>query len=76
MDVIFMPNNLICHRILCVNILSMIMKYHTGNVYYNDVLTVCVSIFLTKRQIISIQTQNPQLYFTIIKSLRVVMLMV
>ena len=42
----------------------MIMHCNTGNMYFNAVLTVHVSIFLTKKQIISIQTQHPQYGFT------------
>ena len=76
MDVIFIPNHLIWKRLQCVHIFSMIMHFHTGNVYLDAVLTVHVSIFLTKKQIISFQTQQPQLGFTFITSLRVVMIMV
>ena len=76
MGVIFMPNNLIWLRLQCVHILSMIIHYHTGNVYCGAVLNVHVSIFLTKKQIISVQKQQPQLGFTFITSFDVVMLMV
>ena len=76
MGVIFMPNNLIWQTLKYVHIHSHIMHNHTGNVYYDAVMTVHVSIFLTKKQIISIHTQHPQLGFTFITSLRVVLLMV
>ena len=76
MDVIFMPKHLICKRLLCAHIFSMIMHFHTGNVYCGAVPNIHVSIFLTKKQIIRIQTQHPQYGFTFITSLDVVLLMV
>ena len=60
----------------CVHILGLIVHCHTGNVSCGAVLTVHVSIFLTNKQIISIQTQHPQYGFTFIISLCVVLLMV
>ena len=45
--------------------------------FYCDVMmTIHVSIFLTKKQIISIQKQHPQFGFAFIASLHVVVLMV
>ena len=76
MGIIFMPNQMIWHKLQCVHILSLIMQFHTGNVYCGAVLTVHVSILLTNKQIIIIQTQHPQYCFTFITSLHVVMLTV
>ena len=75
MDAIVMPNHMIWQRLQCVHILSLIMHCHTGNLYFDAVLTVHVSIFLTKKHIIGIQTQPPQCGFTFITPLRVVLLM-
>ena len=36
------------------------MHIHTGTMYCDAVLTAHVSIFLTKKNIISIQTEHPQ----------------
>ena len=76
MDVIFMSKHLIWKSLECVNIFSLTMQFHTGNVYCDAVLTFHVSIFLSKKHIISIQTQHPQLGFTFITSFPVVFLMV
>ena len=76
MDVIFMPKHLIWRRIQGVYIPSLIMHSHTGNVYCGVVLTVNISIFLTKKQITSFKKQHPQFGFTFITSLHVVLLMV
>ena len=74
--VIFMPKHLIWKMQQCAHILSMIMYFHTGNVYYSDVPTVHVSIFLTKKQMKSTKKQLPQYGFTFITSLDFVLLMV
>ena len=76
MGVIFIPKHMLRKRLKCVHILSLIIHYHTRNVYCGDVLTVHVSVFLTKNQIISIKKQHPQLGFTFITALHVVVLMV
>ena len=76
MDVIFRPKIMIWNNLQCVHILSLIMHCHTGNLYCDGVLTVHVSIFLTKKQIIIIQIQHPKLGFTFITSLHVLLLMV
>ena len=76
MDIIFMQMHLIWQRQKCVHILSIIMHWHTVNVYRDDVLTVHVSICLTKKQIISIHTQHPQYCFTFITPLRFVLTLV
>ena len=52
------------------------MNFHTKNVYLGVVVTVHVSILLTKKQIKMMKKQHPQLGFTIITSLHVVMIMV
>ena len=75
MDIIFMPKHLMWKRLQCVHILSLILNCHTDNVYFNAVLTVHVSILLTKKHIISIQTQHPQYGFMFIASLRIVLRM-
>ena len=66
MHVIFMPKYLIWQRLQCAHILNIIMHFQTVNLYCVDVPTVRVSIFLTKKQIISIQTQHHQLSLTFI----------
>ena len=64
MDVIFMPNHQIWKMLQCAHILSLIMHFYTGNVYCGAVLTVLVSIFLTKKQLKNMKKQHPQLGFT------------
>ena len=76
MDVIFIPNGMKCNKLQCVHILGLIMHYQTENVYCGVVLTFHISIFLTKKQIISIHTQHPQYGFTFITSYHVVLIMV
>ena len=49
MGVIFMPMHLIWQRLQWAHILSMIMQFHTGNVYCGAMLNFHVSIFLTKK---------------------------
>ena len=71
-----MPNHPIWQRLQCVHIFSLIMYCHNGNFYCDYVLTVHVSVLLTKKQIIIIQTQHPQYGFKFIISLCVVLLMV
>ena len=75
MGVIFMPKHLIWQMRQCALILIRIMHFHTGNVYYGDVPTVHVSIFLTKKHIKNMKKQHPQLVFTVITALDVVLLM-
>ena len=55
---------------------DFILHFHTGNVYCGAVPNFHVSILLTKKQIISVQKQHPQLGFTFITSLGVVLIMV
>ena len=76
MGVIFMPKHQIRQILQCAHILSLIMHFHTGNVYFDAVLTVHVSIFLTKKQLKNMKKQHPQLGFTFTTSLDVVLLMV
>ena len=52
------------------------MHFHTGNFCFRAVPNVYVSIFLTKKQIKKMKKQYPQLGFTFIRSLDVVLLMV
>ena len=59
-----MPKNLIWKRLQCAHILSLIMNFHTRIVHCGAIPNVHVSIFLTKKQIISIQKQHPQYGFT------------
>ena len=51
MGVIFIPNHLIWQNLQCAHIHSMIMHFHTEEVYCGDVPTFHLSIFLTKKQI-------------------------
>ena len=51
MGVIFMPKHLMWQRLQCAHILSLIIHFHTGRVYYGVVMNVHTSIFLTKKQI-------------------------
>ena len=76
MGVIFMPKHLILQMQQYAYILSLIMNFHTGNVYCDDVLIVLVFIFLTKKQLKNTRKQHPQLGFTFTISLDVVLLMV
>ena len=45
-----MPKHQIWQMLQCAHILSQIMHFHTENLYCDAVLTVLVSIFLTKKQ--------------------------
>ena len=71
-----MPKHQIWKILQCAHILSLIMYFHTGNVYYGAVPTVLVSIFLTKKKLKTMKKQHPQLGFTFTTSLDVVLLMV
>ena len=71
-----MPIHLIWKMLQCAHILSLIMHFQTGNVYCGVVPTVHISIFLTKKQIKNMKKQHPQLGFTFITSLDVVLPMV
>ena len=76
MGVIFMTKHMIWKRLQYAHILILIMHFHTGNVYCGAVPNGHVSIFITKKHIIIIQKRHPQLGFTIITSLDVVLCMV
>ena len=76
MGVIFMPKHLIWQRLQIAHILSLIIHFHTVNLYCGVVPNVHVSILLTKKQIKNINKQHPQLGFTFITSLDVVLPMV
>ena len=71
-----MPKHQIWQMLQCAHILSLIILFHTGNVYCGDVPTFHVSIFLTKKQLKNMKKQHPQLGFTFTTSLEVVVLMV
>ena len=71
-----MPKHLIWQMQQCALILILIMHFHTGNVYYGDVPTVHVLIFLTKKQIKIMKKQHPQLGFTFITSFYGALIMV
>ena len=75
MGVIFMPKHLIWQMQQCALILILIMHFHAGNVYYGAVPTVHVLISLTNKKI-KMNIKHPQLGFTFITSLDVVLLMV
>ena len=76
MGVIFMPNRLIWQMRQCELIIILIMHCHIGNVYYSDVTTFHVLIFLTKKRTKNMKKQHPQLGFSFITSLEFVLLMV
>ena len=76
MGVIFMPKHMIGKMVQCAYILSLIMYFHTGNVYCGAVMTVLVLIFLTKKQLKNMTKQHPQFGFTFTPPLDGVMLMV
>ena len=71
-----MPKHQIWQMLQCAHILSLSMHFHIGNVYCDDVLTVLVPIFQTKKQLKNMKKQQPQLGFTFITSLDVVLFMV
>ena len=58
MGFIFMPKYLIWKMRKCALILTVIMHYHTGNVYYDAVPTVNVSILLTMKKNMKNNTLN------------------
>ena len=58
MEVIFMPKHQIWQMLQCAHILSLSMHFHTGNVFCGAVLTVLVSILLTKKQLKNITKQT------------------
>ena len=64
MGVIFMTNNPIWQSKQCVHIHSMIMHYHTGNLYCDVFPNAQMLIFLTKKQMINIPTLDLQFDFT------------
>ena len=76
MEVIFMPQHQIWKMLQCAHILSLIMHFHTVNMYCGAVLNFHTSIFLIKKQIKNMKKQHSQLGFTFITSLYVVLLMV
>ena len=65
-----MPKHLIWKMLQCAHILSLSMHFHTGNVYCDAVLTVLVSIFLTKKKQKNMTKQHLQLGFTFIQRLK------
>ena len=76
MVVIFMTKHLIWKMLQCVHIHSLIMHFHTVNVYCIFLSTVHVSILLTKKHIKNMKKQHPQLGFIFITSFDVVLIMV
>ena len=76
MEVIFMPKHQVWQMLQCAHILSLIMHFHTGKVYFGALMTVLVSIFLNKKQLKIMKKLHPQLGFTFITLLDVVLLMV
>ena len=75
MGVISMSKHLIWQMQQCAHILILIIHFHTGNVYCSSVPTVLVLIFITNKKILKNRKQHPQLGFTLITSLDVVLLM-
>ena len=76
MGVIFTPKHMLRQRLQYAHTLILIMHFHTGNIYCGVVLTVHISILLTKKKIENIKKQHPKLGFTFITLLDVVMIMV
>ena len=76
MGVISMPKNLIWQSLQCANIHSLIIHFHTGNVYCGAAPIFHVSFLLTKKTDKHMKKQHPQLDFTFITSLQVVLIMV
>ena len=76
MEVIFMPQHQIWKMRHGAHILNLSMHFHTGTVYCDAVLTVLVSIFLTKKQLKKMTKQHPQLGFIFITSSDVVLFIV
>ena len=76
MEVIFMPQHQIWQMLQCAHILNLGIHFHTGNMYFDAVMTVHVSIFLTKQYQINMTKLHPQLGSTFITSLDVVLFMV
>ena len=76
MEGIFMPQHQIWQMLQCAHILNLSIHFHTGNTYCDAVMTVHVSILLTKKYQINMTKLHPQLDFTFITSLDVVLLMV
>ena len=68
-----MSKHLTRQRLQCAYILSMIMQFHTENMYCGVVLNVHISILLTEK---NMKKQQPQLGFTFITSLDFVLPMV
>ena len=71
-----MPQYQIWKMLQCAHILNLSIHFHTGNVYCDAVMTLHVSIFLTNKYLKNMTKQHPQLGFTFITSLDVVLLMV
>ena len=65
MGVIFMPKHQIWQMLQCAHILSLIMYFHTGNVYCGAVLNVLVSILLTNKQLKKHEETTPSIRFHI-----------
>ena len=65
MEVIFMPQHQIWKMLHCAHILNLSIHFHTGNVYCDAVMTVHVSIFLTKKQLKKHEEKTPSIRFHI-----------
>ena len=66
MGIIFTPKHMTWKSQQCVHNHSQIMRYHTGNVYYDVVPNVQELIFLIRKHMIRIPTPVLQLVFTFI----------
>ena len=76
MGVIFIPNHLIWQMQQCAHILILIMHFHTRNVYF-WCCADCPCINLPDQETTKkMKKQHPQLGFTFITALEVVLLMV
>ena len=66
MGIIFTPKHMTWQRQSCVLTHSLIMRYHTGNVYWDVVTNVPVLILFASKQMISIPTLVFQFVFIFI----------
>ena len=66
MGVIFRPKHMTWQRQQCVHTHSLIMRYHTGNVYCDVVPNFQALIFLIRKEMISIPTPVLKFIFTFI----------
>ena len=76
MAVILIPKHMMRKRLQYAHILSMIMHFHTVNVFCGVAMNVHISVLLNNKKFKNMKKQHPQLGFTLITFLDVVLLMV